>query len=149
MPTGGIITIAASPDFERKMVRIDVSDTGVGFAPEVLVRAMEPYYSTKEVNEGMGLGLAMAKGFVEQSGGALDIQTEQGVGTTVSLWMPMSSRSRKHVTGLIVPPLRLLYIGAAMIIVTYARARRAARRPSPRPSLSRRSSPRSAASRPG
>ena len=90
MPTGGIITIAASPDFERKMVRIDVSDTGVGLAPEVLVRAMEPYYSTKEVNEGIGLGLAMAKGFVEQSGGALDIQTEQGVGTTVSLWMPMS-----------------------------------------------------------
>ena len=90
MPTGGIITIAASPDFERKMVRIDVSDTGVGFAPEVLARAMEPYYSTKEMNEGTGLGLAMAKGFVEQSGGALDIQTEQGVGTTVSLWMPMS-----------------------------------------------------------
>ena len=89
MPTGGIITIAASPDFERKMVRIDVSDTGVGFAPEVLARAMEPYYSTKEINEGTGLGLAMAKGFVEQSGGALDIQTEQGVGTTVSIWMPM------------------------------------------------------------
>ena len=91
MPTGGIITITASPDFERKMVKIDVSDTGVGFAPEVLARAMEPYFSTKEMNEGTGLGLAMAKGFVDQSGGALDIQTEQGVGTTVSIWMPMWS----------------------------------------------------------
>ena len=90
IPTGGIITIAASADCERKMVRIDVSDTGAGFTPEVLARATEPYYSTKEMNEGSGLGLAMAKGFVEQSGGALDIQTEQGVGTTVSLWMPMS-----------------------------------------------------------
>jgi len=90
MPTGGIVNFAASPDFERKMVKIDVSDIGVGFAPEVLARAMEPYYSTKEMNEGTGLGLAMAKGFVEQSGGALEIQTEQGVGTTVSLWMPMS-----------------------------------------------------------
>ena len=90
MPNGGIITIAASPDLERKMVRIDVSDTGVGFTPEVLARATEPYYSTKEINEGTGLGLAMAKGFVEQSGGALEIQTEQGVGTTVSIWMPMS-----------------------------------------------------------
>jgi signal transduction histidine kinase len=90
MPTGGIVNFAASPDFERKMVRIDVSDNGVGLAPEVLVRAMEPYYSTKKVNEGIGLSLAMAKGFVEQSGGDLDIQTEQGVGTTVSLWMPMS-----------------------------------------------------------
>jgi signal transduction histidine kinase len=73
------------------MVKIDVSDTGVGFAPEVLARAMEPYFSTKEMNEGTGLGLAMAKGFVDQSGGALDIQTEQGVGTTVSIWMPMWS----------------------------------------------------------
>jgi len=90
MPTGGTITIAANPDFERRMVRIDGSDTGTGFTPEALARATEPYYSTKELNEGSGLGLAMAKGFVEQSGGALDIQTEQSVGTTVSLWMPMS-----------------------------------------------------------
>jgi signal transduction histidine kinase len=90
MPTGGIITITASPDFERKMVRIDVSDTGAGVTPEALARATEPYYSTKELNEGSGLGLAMARRFVEQSGGAFDIQTEQGIGTTVSLWMPMS-----------------------------------------------------------
>jgi len=71
-----------------RYLRITISDTGVGMTPEVLARACEPFFSTKEIGQGTGLGLAMAKGFAEQSGGALEIETELGRGTSVKLWFP-------------------------------------------------------------
>ncbi|MBI5131965.1 MAG: response regulator [Rhodopseudomonas palustris] len=71
-----------------RYLRITISDTGAGMTPEVLARACEPFFSTKEIGQGTGLGLAMAKGFAEQSGGALEIETELGRGTSVKLWFP-------------------------------------------------------------
>jgi PAS domain S-box-containing protein len=71
-------------------VRLSVSDTGPGMAPEVLARACEPFFTTKLPGSGSGLGLAMARGFAEQSGGALAIESPLEKGLTVSLWFPVA-----------------------------------------------------------
>ncbi len=68
-----------------------VADDGSGMSPEVLARAAEPFFSTKAVGLGSGLGLPVARGFAEQCGGALRIDSRAGVGTTVSLFLPAVS----------------------------------------------------------
>lgn len=75
-------------------VRISVFDTGIGMSPEVLARATEPFFTTKEKGEGTGLGLAMARGFAEQSGGSLHIDSTPGSGTTIALWFPVAESTR-------------------------------------------------------
>jgi PAS domain S-box-containing protein len=74
-----------------RYIRLSVSDTGTGMTPEVLARVTEPFFTTKAQGKGTGLGLAMARGFAEQSGGGLDISTEPGRGTTVSIWLPVAT----------------------------------------------------------
>ncbi|MEY3730940.1 MAG: hypothetical protein RLZZ57_1696 [Pseudomonadota bacterium] len=69
-------------------IRITITDTGTGMDAETLRRASEPFFTTKGVGKGTGLGLSMAKGFAEQSGGALQIQSELGAGTTIAIWLP-------------------------------------------------------------
>jgi PAS domain S-box-containing protein len=71
-------------------LRLSVTDTGVGMLPGVLARATEPFFTTKPMGQGTGLGLAMARGFSEQSGGGLQIQSTPGGGTTVTIWLPLS-----------------------------------------------------------
>jgi CheY-like chemotaxis protein len=65
-----------------------VKDTGGGMDHAVRSRVTEPFFTTKEPGKGTGLGLAMAKGFVEQSGGSLSIDSMLGHGTRISLWLP-------------------------------------------------------------
>ena len=67
---------------------ISVSDTGIGMTPEVAAKAVEPFFTTKEVGKGTGLGLSMVYGFVRRSGGHLKIYSEPGRGTTVRLYLP-------------------------------------------------------------
>jgi PAS domain S-box-containing protein len=100
MPTGGTLTLAAAPEniaattlhpaglAAGLYVRIVVGDTGSGMDPTVLARATEPFFTTKAPGKGTGLGLAMAKGFVEQSGGSLSIDSAAGQGTRINLWLP-------------------------------------------------------------
>jgi PAS domain S-box-containing protein len=71
-------------------VVLAVEDSGIGIPPEVLARVLEPFFTTKEVGKGTGLGLSMAYGFARQSGGTLRIESEQGRGTRVELWLPRS-----------------------------------------------------------
>lgn len=66
-----------------------VTDTGAGMSPEVLHRAFDPFFTTKKVGEGTGLGLSMVHGIVTDMGGAIDIVTEPGRGTRVTVWLPL------------------------------------------------------------
>ncbi len=69
-------------------VCISVSDTGVGMSPEVLVRAYEPFFTTKPIGQGTGLGLSMIYGFAKQSEGYTRIESQLDVGTTVRIYLP-------------------------------------------------------------
>jgi PAS domain S-box-containing protein len=97
MPRGGTITIAAhnvesvaSDGVRADCIHLSISDVGCGMPPEVLSRALEPFYTTKDVGKGSGLGLPQVYGFAQQSGGQLDIESVVGKGTVVKLILPRS-----------------------------------------------------------
>jgi two-component system sensor histidine kinase RegB len=69
-------------------VEIEVADRGAGMDPDVLARAGEPFFTTKEPGTGSGLGLFLARALVEQLGGALDLESEPGRGTTARIVLP-------------------------------------------------------------
>ncbi|MFC4920964.1 MULTISPECIES: histidine kinase famiy protein [Bradyrhizobium] len=72
-----------------RYVSISIADTGAGMPPEILARAAEPFFTTKETGKGTGLGLAMVYGFVKQSGGSVRISSEEGKGTRITLYFPV------------------------------------------------------------
>jgi len=71
-------------------VRLCVSDTGKGMDEATIARAIEPFFSTKGVGQGTGLGLSMAHGLASQLGGALTIESQPGAGAHISIWLPQS-----------------------------------------------------------
>jgi hypothetical protein len=93
MPEGGTVTIstgrthiAGEPEVEDgDYICVSVADTGEGMSPDVLARATEPFFSTKPLGKGTGLGLAQVYGIARQSGGTVRIESEPGKGTTVHL----------------------------------------------------------------
>ncbi|MDT8759423.1 PAS domain S-box protein [Sphingomonas psychrotolerans] len=101
MTLGGQLTIAAQRESVRAQhpaglklghyVRLSVHDTGVGMDEVTLRRATEPFFSTKGIGKGTGLGLSMVHGLTAQLGGGLTIESTQGAGTTVTLWLPISA----------------------------------------------------------
>ena len=100
MPAGGRLSIETSNvdldgqtvDDEEvapgSYVQITVRDSGAGIPGEVLGKVFEPFFTTKEIGKGSGLGLSMVYGFVKQSGGHVEIESEVGRGTTVKLYLP-------------------------------------------------------------
>jgi PAS domain S-box-containing protein len=98
MPAGGTVSISAENRevFDNEPaglaagdhVLIAVSDTGSGISPDVIEKVMEPFFTTKEVGKGSGLGLSMVYGFARQSNGAFRLESEFGKGTTAELWLP-------------------------------------------------------------
>ncbi len=74
--------------FSKRYIKIELSDTGPGMDDATLEHATEPFFTTKPRGRGTGLGLAMARGFAEQSNGKLLLHSEAGKGTTVSLLLP-------------------------------------------------------------
>lgn len=100
MPSGGTVSISAENttlDAERAeeldvipgaYVCLSVNDNGPGIPEDVLEHVYEPFFTTKDVGEGSGLGLSMVYGFAQQSGGAVNIKTAEGEGTTVRLFFP-------------------------------------------------------------
>jgi PAS domain S-box-containing protein len=69
-------------------VRLTVSDTGCGIAPEILGRIFDPYFTTKEPGEGTGMGMAIVHGIVKSHGGAITVNSEPGKGTTFQVFFP-------------------------------------------------------------
>jgi PAS domain S-box-containing protein len=92
LANGGTLTVAAqnAPGFsdEDHHVRIQVSDDGVGMTAETLQRVFEPFFTTKPLGEGTGMGLASSYGIVTAAGGTIEIESEPGRGTTVTLLLP-------------------------------------------------------------
>jgi PAS domain S-box-containing protein len=103
MPDGGqlAITVArGNADGSGELtagryVKLSVTDTGTGMSPEVAQRAIEPFFSTKGIGKGTGLGLSMVHGLMAQLGGGLVINSTEGVGTTIDLWLP-EARMQEH-----------------------------------------------------
>ncbi|QDZ06867.1 PAS domain-containing protein [Sphingomonas panacisoli] len=101
MPNGGLLTIstrkitlngdaAARQLLPGEYVVVEVRDEGSGMPPHVLARSVEPFFTTKPTGKGTGLGLAMASGFVQQSRGRLEIESEVDKGTVIRMMFPAS-----------------------------------------------------------
>jgi PAS domain S-box-containing protein len=76
----------------REFVTVEVQDTGCGIPAHQIDKIFEPFFTTKEVGRGTGLGLSQVYGFVQQSGGRVTVDSTVGVGTTVTLYLPLSSK---------------------------------------------------------
>jgi PAS domain S-box-containing protein len=99
MPGGGVLTLGARASSgvhqegvlaAGRYVSITVTDTGTGMDKATLARVFEPFFTTKPQGRGTGLGLATVKGFAEQSGGAVAVESVAGRGTAVTLWLPQA-----------------------------------------------------------
>jgi PAS domain S-box-containing protein len=104
MPDGGVLEIATQNVVldegtagcaPGSYVRLSVRDTGLGMPPDVRDRAFEPFFTTKEIGKGTGLGLSMVYGFVRQSGGCATIESRQGAGTEVALYLPKAEQNTR------------------------------------------------------
>ncbi|ANL69439.1 sensor histidine kinase/response regulator hybrid protein (plasmid) [Rhizobium phaseoli] len=97
LESGGAVTVAAAAEEARptglaggNYIKISVSDDGEGMDEATVLRAAEPFFTTKGIGKGTGLGLSMVHGLAAQSGGSIQISSTRGKGTTVSLWLPVA-----------------------------------------------------------
>ncbi len=116
MPNGGLIVISsrnAAPDEVKSdsreapdggFVAISVRDTGAGMSEETREKAVEPFYTTKGVGEGSGLGLSMVYGFMRQSGGFLGIDSAPGKGSTITMYLPRATAAAQPAPSPKAPP---------------------------------------------
>jgi PAS domain S-box-containing protein len=94
MPAGGTLRITTKAEViaEGEWVRISIADDGLGMPQRVLERAFDPFYTTKPVGEGTGLGLSQIHGFAAQAGGRAEISSKEGSGTTVHIVLPCTAK---------------------------------------------------------
>jgi PAS domain S-box-containing protein len=108
MPGGGRLTLVTANKWideptakewgmpPGQYISLCVSDTGTGMPPEVVARIFDPFYTTKPLGEGTGLGLSMVYGFVRQSGGQIRVQSAVGAGTAMCLYLPRYAGAVQH-----------------------------------------------------
>jgi PAS domain S-box-containing protein len=104
MPGGGVLTIEAANEtvdgaseiglVSGAYVRLSVVDEGEGMDEQTMARATEPFFTTKGVGKGTGLGLPMVHGLIEQSGGRLVLHSRLGQGTRIDMWLPQAGETR-------------------------------------------------------
>jgi PAS domain S-box-containing protein len=112
MTNGGLLTIETEPvlldsDFMKahgygepgEYARISVSDSGCGMDETTLKKVFEPFFTTKAVGKGTGLGLAMVYGIIKQHNGFINVYSEQGVGTTFTIYLPLITSAIMEETG--------------------------------------------------
>jgi PAS domain S-box-containing protein len=110
MPKGGTVTVTTElvelrPDDSRHpatldpglWARVSVSDTGTGIDPEIRSQIFEPFFTTKAPGKGTGLGLSLVYGVVNRSGGAVQLQSAEGQGTTVEVYLPLSDERTEEI----------------------------------------------------
>jgi signal transduction histidine kinase/ActR/RegA family two-component response regulator len=130
MPEGGRLTIqtantrltpaqaVALPAAEPgDYATLCITDTGCGMPPEVIARAFDPFYTTKPLGQGTGLGLSMIYGFVRQSGGHVQINSKVGQGTTVQLYLPRHEGAEQASPGELRATLPAEAVGRGMALV--------------------------------
>ncbi|HEY0710202.1 MAG TPA: ATP-binding protein, partial [Polyangia bacterium] len=126
MPEGGELTIRTAnvlldgegPEgISGQQVLVSVIDTGAGMSPEVKARIFEPFFTTKDVGKGTGLGLSVVYGIVKQSGGAINVQSELGQGTTFDLFFPRVEAETSPLTQALVADGALLQGGTETVLL--------------------------------
>jgi signal transduction histidine kinase len=98
MPEGGDLALRVAEEDEGgnprlgvgRFIRFSVTDTGIGMDPQTVKRAIDPFFTTKGVGRGTGLGLSSVHGLAAQSGGDFALDSQPGCGTTATLWLPVS-----------------------------------------------------------
>ena len=90
MQPGGRLTVSTSYDTERNGARIVFSDTGCGIPEEIRDKIFEPFFTTKPPGKGTGLGLAVSYGIVKEHKGEFSVASEQGKGSSFTLWFPLA-----------------------------------------------------------
>jgi len=103
MPNGGGVTIACRHrEAENAALKpgdyavVRVSDTGIGIPANVINKVFDPFFTTKPIGKGTGLGLSQVYGIAQQSGGTVLIESTEGVGTSVELWLPVAAAPAVH-----------------------------------------------------
>jgi signal transduction histidine kinase len=118
MPNGGVLTVAAEPAVvgpggtanlkPGAYVRLSVIDTGEGMDEATLAKAIEPFFSTKEIGKGTGLGLSMVHGLAAQLGGAFTITSTPGKGTRADLYLPVTNAAAQSIQRTVLGPVSSL-----------------------------------------
>ncbi|TCU52895.1 PAS domain S-box-containing protein [Novosphingobium sp. PhB57] len=126
MPDGGTLRISAISERisarhhsrlpPGEYIRISVADTGIGMDDATLARAIEPFFSTKGVGRGTGLGLSMVHGLASQLGGSLAINSRVGMGTNIELWLPISTKIAKEPSDIQRPAFEAEHRGVALLV---------------------------------
>ncbi len=98
-------------------VEVSVTDTGSGMSGEVRAKVLEPFFTTKEVGKGSGLGLSQVLGFAKQSGGGMQINSREGEGTTVRIYLPRATGKMERAVPEEAAPAEARYPGAQVLLV--------------------------------
>jgi len=125
MPNGGTIAVRLASEtiasghrsklLSGNYLYLSIEDTGSGMDEATMARALEPFFSTKEMGKGTGLGLSIVEGLVSQLGGALTLRSKLGSGTTVEIWLPVSAEViEADQTSITVPQIKA--IGTVLLV---------------------------------